>query len=70
MKKLLIGALLALAGFSVTPAFAYGYYGGHGYYHGGHGYYHGGYDSPGFSSRASNGISRGGFGSSGIRVGG
>ncbi len=55
-----------------------GYYGGGGFYHFypygfyyfGRGYYHGGYDSPGFSGRASNGITRGGFGSSGIRVGG
>ena len=53
-----------------------GYYGGGGFYHFipfgfysfGRGYYHGGYESPAFSSRAS--VSRGGFGSSGIRVGG
>lgn len=55
------------------------YYGNGGYYHFipygmyylGRGYSHGGYESSSFSSRASSSsVSRGGFGSSGIRVGG
>lgn len=54
------------------------YYGGgyyhfipFGYYHPWGGYSHGGYESSAFSSKAGNhAISRGGFGSSGVRVGG
>lgn len=44
----------------------------YGYYHPHYGYTRGGYESSGFSSRAgsSHGISRGGFGGSGVRVGG
>lgn len=42
-----------------------------GYYQGWGGYRHGGYESSAFSSKAGNhAISRGGFGTSGMRVGG
>lgn len=42
-----------------------------GIYHPSYGYRRGGYESSGFSSKATRtGVSRGGFGSSGIRVGG
>jgi hypothetical protein len=43
----------------------------YGYYRPNYGYYHGGYESSAFSSRAtSSHVSRGGFGTSGARVGG
>ncbi|MDP4210293.1 MAG: hypothetical protein Q8928_15885 [Bacteroidota bacterium] len=41
----------------------------YGYYSWNGGYRHSGYESPHFSSRASAHVSRGGFGSSGFRVG-
>lgn len=59
-----------------TDAHSYGYGGyyhfiPYGMYSYGRGYSHGGYESSAFSSRAaSSGVSRGGFGSSGIHVGG
>jgi len=43
----------------------------YGFYHPYYGYRRGGYESSGFSSKAtSHGVSRGGFGASGVRVGG